>query len=210
MEELDDVVRRPMRYLSEDGVPDLMLGINSLLVGLIFWIAFELPKGSFASHIYIFVAQILWGCCIFAMRWGIKTLRTKVTFPRGGYVALPKRRASAWSLRILRIAGVVLVTLMVGQVLMRSEAQALERFAVPVIAVGIALALIIPGWQYGLPYMQWLASFSLILGTFVYQFRPAGAGICWMLIGVGVAISFAGAVRLRAFIASHPMPEAGE
>jgi hypothetical protein len=209
MENLDEVTRRPVRYLSEDGVPDLMLGLNSLLVGVIFLIAFELPKGSSVGRYYIFLAQILWGCCIFGMRWGITTLRRNVTFPRGGYVALANCRvsgASVWALRFLRVACVVLVTLMTEQVLLKNGADALERFAIPLITIGMALAMSVASWRYKLPYMQWLALFSLLLGACVYPFRQGGAGICWMLIGLGAAIAFGGVVRLRGFMASHPLP----
>jgi hypothetical protein len=212
MENLDEVTRRPMRYLSEDGVPDLTLGLQSLLVGVIFLIAFELPKGSAISHIYIFAAQILWGCCILGMRWGVKALKTQVTFPRGGYVALATCRAnnrvSAWSFRILRVGGVVLATLMVSQVLAKSGAIPWERFSVPVVAIGMALVMSVSGWRYKRPYMLWLAVFSLLLGVFVDQFQEGGTGICWMLIGLGAGIAAAGLFRLRGFLASHPIPVA--
>ena len=209
MANLDEVARRPRRYLSEDGVPDVMLGLNSFLVGLIFLVAFLLPKGSSIGRYYIFVAQILWGCCILGMRWGIRTLRMRVTFPRGGYVALADCQAntsSVWALRFLRVACVVLATLMAEQVLMKGGASALERFVGPLIAVGMALAMSVAGWRYKLSYMNWLALFSLLLGVCVYPFQRGGAGICWMLIGLGLGISVAGLVRLRGFIGAHPMP----
>lgn len=203
MDNLDEAARRPMQYLSEDGVPDLMLGLNSLLVGAIFLIAFLLPKDTAFGRNYIFIAQILWGCCIFGMRWGVKALRAKVTFPRGGYVDVPNPRLAIWTLRILRVAGAVLVTVILSQILMRSGTS-WERFAVPLVALTMAVALGVSGWRYQLPYMLWLALCSLALGVCVYQFQRGGAGICWMLIGLGTAMTLAGAVRLRGFIVSHP------
>jgi hypothetical protein len=202
---LDELARRPMRYLSEDGVPDLLLGLNSLLVGVIFLIAFELPKGSVVSRYYIFGAQILWGCCVFGMRFGITALRRRVTFPRGGYVALANCRVnslSLWSLRFLRVASVVLVTLMTEQVLLKNE-NVLDRFALPLIAVGMASAMSVAGWRYRLPYLQWLTLFVVC----AYPFQHGGAGIFWMLIALGTGIAIEGVFRLRHFVVSHPMAE---
>ncbi len=205
MENLDEVTRRPRRYLSEDGVPDVMFGLNSFLVGVIFLIAFLLPKGSPTGRVYIFAAQIMWGLCILGMRWGISTLRRKVTFPRGGYVALANCRVnsvSVWAVRCLRVACVVLATVMMEQVLTRGGEIALERFAVPLISIGMALALSIASWRYKLPYMQWVAFFIVCISPFEH----GGAGLCWMLIGLGGAIAVAGGFRLRGFVVSHPLP----
>jgi len=204
VENLDEATRRPMRYLDEDGVPDLLLGLNSLLVGVIFLIAFLLPKDSSIGRIYIFAAQILWGCCIFGMRWGIRTLRRKVTFPRGGYVALANCKVnsvSLWAWRFLRVAVVVAVTLMTAQLLMKNEGT-LQRFALPMIAIGMSLAMSVAGWRYKLPYLQWLGLFAVC----VYPFQRGGVGLYWMLIGLGTVIAVGGVVRLRGFIASHPLP----
>jgi hypothetical protein len=81
-----------------------------------------------------------------------------------------------------------------------------ERFTVPVVSVVFALSLGIPGWRYKLPHMIWLAGFSLALGALMYSLhRGFGESICGMMIGLGIAMALAGALRLSKFVASHPL-----
>ncbi len=67
---------------------DLVLGLNLLIVGGLFLVGYELPKGSALSQNYIWLAQAGWLGSSLGMRYGIKALKERVTAPRGGYVAL--------------------------------------------------------------------------------------------------------------------------
>jgi hypothetical protein len=208
MAKLDEVVDRPRAYWSEDGVPDLMLGLNFLIVGVLFLILFVLPKGSSLAKSYIWAAQAGWLCCSLGMSWGIKSLKERVTAPRGGYVALrepaAKMRMSKWSLWVLTFAASGLIGFIA--IVLRTGVAGWERFAIPLVAIVFALTLAVPGWRYKLPHMQWLGAFSLLLGVCVYRLHHGiGESVCEMMIGLGIAMTLAGAVRLWNFLASHPL-----
>jgi hypothetical protein len=192
-----------MAYWSEDGVVDLTLGLNLVVVGGLFLIGYALPKGSSFARNYIWLAQAGWLACGLGMRYGIKALKERVTMPRGGYVALQEpgegRTWALWGLSFAAMAMVWVVTRLVRD-------AGWDRLTAPLVGILFALALAFPGWRYKLPHMIWLAVFSLLLGAGVYSLqRGFGESLCLMMIGLGTATSFVGALRLSRFIASHPL-----
>ena len=199
----DDISKRPLRYWSEDGVPDLVLGLWCACTALIFLAARMLPKGSSAASVYPMAAPALWGLSSLAMVRGLKALKERITFPRTGYVALRERGwryAFTAALGALPIAvyGVVLTT--------GFELPHWERFAGPALAMIFAITLFVGGLRYKLPHLLGLAVFSLVPGAWTYWIEAGMDGTLWVMLSLGGAMAIAGALRLRSFLAANPKP----
>lgn len=200
----DDIAKRPLRYWSQDGLPDLMLGLMFVVMGAIFLVGRMLPKGASIAQVYSMVAPVLWGISSIAMAKGLKKLKERITFPRGGYVALREPaltyRASVLAVILLVGAGALLLNT-------RVEVPQWRWIAGPGFAMVLAAALLVGGVQYKLPHMLWLAAFSLLLGAWMYWIRAGLDGGLWVMVWLGGAIALTGASRLRSFLKANPRPE---
>jgi hypothetical protein len=194
---LDDFAKRPMRYWSQDGLPDLMLGLMCLVTGVIHLIWESLPTDSSLVHVYSMVAPWVWmGCCI-ALLGSIKKLKERISFPRTGYVALQKTN---WPRRVVFTAFFVPVIAALLLTMRQSE-----RSYGPAVGFLIAAALAVGGIQYKLTHMVWLAVLSLLLGAWAYEASTGLAGGLWVMVGLGIAMALTGAWKLRSFLKAHPI-----
>lgn len=212
---IDQLADRPRKYALEDGVAELMLGLNAAVTGSAFAVFSLLPKGSPAAQNYIFVAQAIWLCASLGMAWGVKRLRERVTIPRGGYVAFEEPRpviAGRITTRAL-LAGLALASsfalvfflIFHGPGAVRTVRQ---ESLLTVLACGFTLliaALYVAGAvRYRLTYMYYLAAFSLLLGGWVYRAESGMGGVACVMALEGAAAALAGGIKLRHFMKSHP------
>jgi hypothetical protein len=205
--DLDEATKRPMRYWDQDGLPGLVLGLVLIVSGGVFLVGRALPRGSSISQVYAIVAPILWGGSCLAMRWGLKKLKERITFPRGGYVAL---REPTLTYRASALAAVLLVGAGMALLNAKGGLPQWRWMAAPGFATFFAVALLVGGLQYRLPHMLWLAAFSLVLGAWMYRIRAGVEGGLWVMLWLGGAMALTGAVRLRSFLKANPRTEDAE
>jgi len=197
---LDEIAQRPVRYWNRDGLTELMLGLLMMVSGGVFLVAHALPKGSSFSQVWAFAAPVLWGGSALALKRGMFKLKEQLTFPRGGYVALPEPSTAYW---VSALAAVVLVGggyALIG----RGELERWAWLAGPGIAMVFAVALLIGGLQYKLPHLLWLAAFSLLLGAWIWRLRAGFDGGLWVMVWLGGAFVLSGALHLRSFLNANP------
>ena len=82
-------------FALEDGVAELMLGLNAAVTGSAFAVSFALPKGSTQAQYSTFVVQAIWLCASLGMAWGLKTIRARVTIT-GGRSGEPSMSQVSW------------------------------------------------------------------------------------------------------------------
>src|SRR6185369_4688276 len=89
--DVNEITRRAQRHWMEDGLVELMLGLLMSTQMGVYMLAGALPVG------FIFLAQALVLASTLGIVAGFKRLKSRVSFPRTGYVAFPK---PTWKLRI--------------------------------------------------------------------------------------------------------------
>lgn len=211
---IDQWVERPKLFALEDGVAELMLGLNAAITGSAFAVSFALPKGSPQAQYSTFVVQAIWLCASLGMAWGLKTLRARVTIPRGGYVGFEEPRPIIGSRITTRalIAGLALAASLALLILTIFRGPALPWDSLlTIIACGFALliaAMYVAGaLRFRLTYMYYLAGFSVLLGIWMYWTRPGTSGVAILMALEGAASALAGGIKLRRFMKSHPSPD---
>jgi len=201
------MVKRPIRYSSQDGVSELMLGLFLAVTAGIFLLPRVLPKGSVGAGILGMAPVALWIGATFGFRWGMKKLKEDVTSLRGGYVALrePSMKfrvvcmvlgaliAGGWAVLLARRGGEGLVSSLLGA---------------PGIAVVFGIGLLMGGIQYRLPHRIWLAAFSWALGGLLYELRVSSG--LWTMIWMGAALAATGGFRLWQFLKANPRIEGAD
>jgi hypothetical protein len=212
---IDQWVARPKLFALEDGVGELMLGLNAAVTGSAFAVSFTLPKGSPQAQYSTFVVQAIWLCASLGMAWGLKTIRARVTIPRGGYVGFEEPRPIIGSRITTRalIAGLAFTASLALVFLTISRGPTALPWDSLLTIMSCGFALLIASFylagavRFRLTYMYYLAGFSLLLGIWMYWTRPGTAGVAMLMALEGAASALAGGIKLRRFMKSHPAPD---
>jgi hypothetical protein len=202
---LDETAKRPTRYWDQDGLPEVMLGLLSIASSGVFLVGYALPRGSSTAQAYAQVGPIIWAAASLAMRWGLKKLKERITFPRSGYAAAlsePNPTYWAYALGVVLLVGAGVLLLNVGGGLPEGTWMAAPGFAML-----FAVALLVGGLRYKLEHMIYLAAFSLILGAWMCRIGAGPQGGLWVMMWLGTAMALTGAVRLKRFLKVNPRPQ---
>lgn len=89
MDQIEKLVQRPLLYNNVDGVVELSLGFMFLVTALLQWLPIQSPWW----HRYAAFVDFL--LLITAIHYGVKAIKTHITYPRTGFVEYRKRK-SAW------------------------------------------------------------------------------------------------------------------
>jgi hypothetical protein len=201
----DDGKARVGRLGFESGLEEAVLGLYGCALGVILLPALALPKATLFGQHYAMIAPHFQTACTLAMAVTLKTLRTKLIFPRTGYVVFRPPKSWIWMMAI--VLGLV-VTIALAAAFSWSLFDDIGRL------LGTALALVMVGcfvsWgvTYRMPHFLWLGGWALVLGIVAYILAPGIDGMLWEMIGIGVAMALSGAVRLKRFLKTHPVIEA--
>lgn len=107
----DQMEQRTRRYWYQDGLSEIIVGLLFLLLGGFFWLQACLPANSPAAILLSSGLVLVLVAGFFASRQAIRALKTRLVYPRSGYVAYrkPKRRRF-WLNGLLAIIMAILVS----------------------------------------------------------------------------------------------------
>jgi len=88
--DVDAVRLRASQYWMEDGLVEILLGLLMFSQMGVYMAAGALPRGPLMDFVSTFGAQALCLAITLSILGGFKKLKARITFPRTGYVALPK------------------------------------------------------------------------------------------------------------------------
>jgi hypothetical protein len=194
------LVNRPQMYVFEDGVGELAIGFMSLV-----------SFGAFSSLVFrtlpLLVPQAIWlGMCL-GVFWGAKKLKERVTYPRGGYVALDEQTVTIRGRISGRALNVALLFGMFGFIVVFSRVFKFPASQAVVVSAIFFGAYTLSAIMYRIPHMLWLAAFSALVGVWVYGWNYSrGDSLAFVILSQGVALVVDGGVRLWRFLKSHPRP----
>jgi uncharacterized membrane protein HdeD (DUF308 family) len=208
--DLDEITLRAQRHWIEDGSAELMLGLLMFGQMGVYMTAFALPEGPVMDFVRTFGAQALVLAITLSIVFGFKRLKARITFPRTGYVAIPKPtwkyRFSVWGVFVL-IAGALSLT-----ELQPSGTERASWIAVPAFALVLGGACIGGGLKYKQPTMLWEGFFTVLLAVYVNLFTSLRGidGVAVLMILVGSFMAIMGGFRLRRFLKTNPRPQETE
>jgi hypothetical protein len=200
-----DVEGRVRRYWFTDGIGELMGGGLFLLLGLYFSAQQYFGDRSLVGTLLqsSFVILLLGG--MFVGRWMINQLKTRVTYPRTGYVEYRVKDQNNMRRRIIAFA-LAMGVAMFAIVITRNINTIDSMVAVTGLLVS-AILLFNQGWAHGVSRFYVLSAIALILGILlsVSGFaRGYNLGAFYGLMGVAFVIS--GGLTLRHYLRENPMP----
>ena len=168
------------------------------------WLAGQaLPRGK-AWNVYWGFAPVLLVVSSLAATWAIKKLKTRITFPRAGYVEW-KEPTRSRHLLTAGAAAIVAAAATAVLVIMRRRADGLESMAAPGLGVLLSLGFLVASVTQRAPHLLALAGVALMLGVAFGALNAGWESMNWMFVALGAATMIVGAVRLRTFLLKNPL-----
>jgi hypothetical protein len=202
---LADVEGRVRRYWFTDGIGELMGGALFLLLGLYFaaqqYVGEKSPVGVILQS--GFIVLVIGG--MFVGRWMINQLKTRVTYPRTGYVEYRVKDKNSVRRRTIAFA-LAMAVAMFAIVITRNINTIDSMVALTGLLVS-AILLFNQGWAHGVGRFYVLSAVALILGIVlsVSGFaRGYNLGLFYGFMGICFIIS--GGLTLRHYLSENPMP----
>jgi hypothetical protein len=203
---LSDVEERVKRYWYTDGIGELIGGGMFILLGIYFALQEALGQNSTLGGILQASLILVMIGGMFVSRRLINALKTRLTYPRTGYVEYQVDERNLKSRRIL--AAIVAVTISALTIVF---VRMFDFFDAIVVVTGFAVALIfviVRAKSSGLTRFYVLEAVSLLLGLVLsISGLPNGysLGLFYGLMGVSLMLS--GGYRLWRYLAENPLPE---
>jgi len=200
MKQLEQHVRR---YWYSDGIAELVSGGMFLLLGLYFGIIGYFEEGSLVSVVLQVSMVLVFVAGALAVRWLVTTLKSRLTYPRTGYVEYRVKdnymRRRRW---LIVISALVISTATMVLVNYIQELQSMVLFTGLLVGV-IFIAL--RGRSSGVKRFYVLGGLAILLG-----FVLAWSGLTQIytlsfFYGLlGIAIMTSGGLVLRRYLSENP------
>ena len=201
--EIDAVIQRTQRYWYVDDLGEIAVGLLLLFFGLSF-LLFDLVQNETLSMV-LALAQPL----VFILLWwlsgkAVRTFKERLTYPRTGYVALPRKKKPLSRLILAALTAGV----MGGLVGLLQAVSTNNALIMPVVvALLLAFSVAVIARRFGLLRFYLLAGYTFLLGVLA-AFLPLGETqqnvFIFAMFGLGWAVS--GAVTLARYLASTQPP----
>jgi hypothetical protein len=199
-DQIDQAVQRTQQYWNIDGIPELIFGGIFMLLGIYFLIQTVLPPESLLSNLLniAFVFIVLGGGFLGGRL--INSLKTRLTYPRTGYVSYKRSRGKdRW---IAGAFAIIIAAVVSAFFILSPTYMAWIPGVTGIIASGFLLVI---GYRLALARFYALAAISLILGVGISlsgMGNDPGLAIFYGLMGLAVTVS--GAVTLHNYLQNNP------
>jgi hypothetical protein len=201
--QIDDYVKRPVRYQNIDGLGELSAGILLMLLPLLAFLQETAAPGSIWHYNATFLVCI--ATLGFIVLYGPKVLKKRITYPRTGYVKYRSTRTRGW---IGGLAGAA-ATIATVLVLRRLAPHSFEVLGMAILSAmwGLFYAFgtrMDEGWR-------WVMLLALIVVPPVVKTLPMGRLWSGKLPFVlqGLIFFLSGVITLALYLRWNPVPEQG-
>jgi hypothetical protein len=203
--DLDDLARRPARYWTIDGLPELVLGALWVIWGGAWLLGQQLPH-DWRGRTYWLVVPAVLALGTLAANAITRALKRRVSFPRAGYV---EWRGPDRTTRYRAGAAIVAAAVLLAIVTLSGGAGDVPRRMPAVLSVILALGFVAISIRQRTPHHLALAGAAAALAVAVTVIATGADAINWLFLGLGTACLLVGGVRLGLFLRTHP-PAAAE
>lgn len=203
--DIKEVEQRVKRYWYTDGIAELAGGGMFVLLGLYFGIQGYVDENSLVSIVLQVNLALMMIGGAFGVRWVVNTLKTRLTYPRTGYV---EYRVNAQEVKVRRywVLGVAMVISM-ASILLIDTIRGLDSMTlVTGLLVGLVF-IVLRGKSSGLKRFYILGGLSIALGvglSFSGLTQAYSLGLFYSLLGIGILIS--GGLVLSRYLSENPLP----
>ena len=206
---ISDVEQRVKRYWYTDGLGELIGGGMFILLGSYFALQEFLGQNSMLGGILQVSLILVMIGGMAASRWLVNTLKTRLTYPRTGYV---EYQVNEHNMKLRRV-GVILLAFMISSLTM-VFVRLFENIDSIVAVTGVAVGLILMflrAKSSGLTRFYILGAVSIVLGLgFSVSGLPNGYSLGWFYGLMGVTFLLSGGLTLRRYLENNPLPADAE
>lgn len=206
---LADVEQRVRRYWYTDGIGELIGGVMFILMGVYFALQEFLGQNSLLGGILQASLILLMIGGVAISRRLVNLLKTRLTYPRTGYVEYRvDERHMTWRRLIVVFLGFAISALTMVFVRMFESIDSIVAVTGVVVA---AILIILRAKASGLSRFYSLGAISLLLGLALSISRlPNGYGLGLFYGLMGICFLFSGGMTLRHFLEANPLPPDGQ
>jgi len=203
-DEMKQVEKRVKRYWYTDGIAELASGGMFLLLGLYFGVLGYFEEGSLVSVILQVSMILVFVGGAFGVRWLVNTLKSRLTYPRTGYVEYRVNEKDAKMRRYVVMA--VAMMFAVASIVLIDYIRGLDSM---VLFSGVIIGVIfvaLRGRSSGLKRFYLLGGLSIVLGiglAFSNLTQVYTLSLFYGLLGIAIIIS--GGVVMRQYINENPV-----
>lgn len=204
-DKFQNVEQRVKRYWYSDGIAELSSGGMFILLGLYFGLQGYFGENSAVSVILQMSLVLLMIGGVFGVRWLVGVLKTRLTYPRTGYVEYRTNEDDAKRRRYVVIAMAMMVA--IASIVLIDY---IRGFDAMVLVTGLLVGIVfitLRGKSSGVTRFYVLGVFSILLGLGISAVglpQAYGLGLFYGLLGVAILIS--GGLVLRHYLSENPMP----
>lgn len=207
--ELKNVEQRVKRYWYEDGIAELASGGLFIVLGLYFAAQGFFGEKSLVNIILQISLMLVLIAGAFGVRWVVNALKSRLTYPRTGYVEYRVNEKGVKTRRYV-VAGVAMI-IAIASIVLIDYIRNLDSMAlITGLLVGV-IFIALRGRSSGLKRFYVLGGVAIVLGV-VLAFSKLGQaynlGLFYGLLGVAIVIS--GMLVLRRYLSENPLPAEGE
>lgn len=200
-----EVEQRVKRYWFSDGIGELAGGGFFLLLGAYFGIPQFLSENNLLSVMLQSSLVLVMIGGVFLVRWLVTALKTRLTYPRTGYVEYRVDRQHAVRTRTLAMAfAMVMAFLMVW------FARSIQIVDSTVLVTGLvvgAVFVILRGKSFGIQRFYILGAISAILGVALsFSGWQSGYSLAAFYGVMGLVVMISGGMVLLRYLKENPLP----
>ena len=200
--DMKQVEKRVRRYWYTDGIAELASGGMFLLLGLYFGVLGYFEEGSLVSVILQVSMILVFVGGSYGMRWLVNTLKSRVTYPRTGYVEyrVNDRDAKARRYVVMAVALIIAIaSLVFADYISNLESLVLGTgFLVGVIFIALR------GNSSGLKRFYAIGGLSVVLGIVLALSKlPQVYTLALYYSLMGIVILVSGGLVLRLYLAEN-------
>jgi hypothetical protein len=203
-DDMKQVERRVKRYWYTDGIAELASGGMFLLLGLYFGVLGYFQEGSLISVILQASMVLIMVGGAFGVRWLVNTLKSRLTYPRTGYVEYRVNEKDAKIRRYVVIA--VAMIFAIGSIVLIDYIRGLDSM---VLFTGVIVGVIfiaLRGKSSGLKRFYLLGGLSIVLGIALAYSKLQQVYTLSLFYGLlGVAILVSGGLVMRQYLDENPL-----
>jgi hypothetical protein len=203
--DIKDVEQRVKRYWYTDGVAELASGGMFVLLGLYFGIQGYLGENSLVSVILQVSLALLMIGGAFGVRWLVNALKSRLTYPRTGYVEYRVNERDA-KVRRYVVAGVAMI-IAIASIVLVDYIRGLDSMVLVTGLLAGVIFIALRGKSSGLKRFYALGVLAILLGIALAFSRLAQAYTLGLFYGLlGAAILVSGALVLHRYLNENPLP----
>lgn len=204
-----DVEQRVKRYWFSDGIGELAGGGLFLLLAAYFGIPQFLGENDLLSNILqsSLVLVLIGG--IFGVRWLVTLLKTRLTYPRTGYVEYRVDRKNALRIRTLAMAFAMVMAFLM--VLLARSIQIVDSTVLVTGMVVGAVFILLRGKSFGVQRFYLLGAISVVIGiVLAFSGLPNGYSLAVFYGLMGLVVIVSGGWVLFRYLRENPLPAEGD